>query len=587
MAHHILGVDLGAYSVKVALATPGFRHAAVTRVIERRVPDGDEVYEVRAGWVLAQMLREHKIDVDTPCVAVPGDELFIHVLEFEFSSLRRSELTQVVGGELEGILPIDLEDMVYTFDVLPKDLGVRPDEGDVVELDVALDDEDPTFVRTAPRERIARGRVAAPTTGMRVLTCAMARDRAKVLLARMRDSGIETRSLVAAPASYMRLVERMPSLAHETAPVAVIDVGHVSTNVCVIKQGHVVFARTVTRGGADVTGAIAEAWNLPFEEAEKAKHSDGFIASSAMPASSEAWHRIHEVVVTEMQNLASALRRTLAACTAKTGGVVSRAVIVGGGARLRGAAEYLGEQLGVPVTGVSGDDAVGIFGPSLASSNVSPHVACLAAGVAFEGASGRPTFDLRQGDLAYKADLSFLRSKLTHVAAAALLVIAFMAANAYASLNRVRKSEAALDKRLALETTAAFGKSLDALDTMDKVDEGTVGGGKNGSPLPKMTAYDILLDINSRMPPRDKIKLDVLSVEIKHSRISLKATSGSQEKSESKTDPKPEIKAIDGPALVEKALKGQPCFKQVSPGNISTGTGGVKQFSITIQSKCM
>ena len=52
-------VDLGAWSVKVAIASAGFRHATVGEVIERVVPAGDEPYEQRAGRVLAGIIREH------------------------------------------------------------------------------------------------------------------------------------------------------------------------------------------------------------------------------------------------------------------------------------------------------------------------------------------------------------------------------------------------------------------------------------------------------------------------------------------------------------------------------------------------
>ena len=49
--------------------------------------------------------------------------LFIHVLEFPFRNLRRADLEKAVGAELEGILPIDLEDMVFGFESVPPNVG--------------------------------------------------------------------------------------------------------------------------------------------------------------------------------------------------------------------------------------------------------------------------------------------------------------------------------------------------------------------------------------------------------------------------------------------------------------------------------
>jgi len=61
----IFAIDLGAWSVKVAIAHAGLRHAAVTEVIERVIPAGDEPVEHRAARVLAGIIREHRLEKDT------------------------------------------------------------------------------------------------------------------------------------------------------------------------------------------------------------------------------------------------------------------------------------------------------------------------------------------------------------------------------------------------------------------------------------------------------------------------------------------------------------------------------------------
>jgi general secretion pathway protein L len=585
MATRILGIDLGAYSVKVTVASPGFRQVTVTDVIERLVPPGDEPHEVRAVRELAALIREHKLDDDVPFVAVSGDELFLHILEFPFKSLRRSELEKVVGGELEGILPLDLEDMVYSFEVLPPIGGDEPvpeAAPDAVDLGEPLDDE-PTNVQVAPSAPVMQGMVAPPTTGMRVLACAMRKERARHLLDLLRQNNIDARGLIAAPGSYMRVIERLTTLKEGLphAPVALVDIGHEHTNVCVVKDGKVVFMRTLSRGGRDITAAISDSWRLDWAAAEQAKHQDGFIASSRMPASSEAWERISAVVVDEAAPLARELRQTFTACLAKTGARVERIEVVGGGSRLRGLPEYLSEQLALDVTSFDADDAARVIGDG-GSSRINPDAACLAAGVAFEGSSGRAHFDLRQGELAFKADLSFLRGQATKLAAMLLVVVAFAAGNAYAALYNLRKAEKVLNERLVLETTDTFGRSMSASEAINAAESKT-GPGATGSPLPKMTAYDIILDINKRLPTQKEIKVDVSDIDIKRNRITIKAETFNREK----TDSLPELRAIDGPAAIVKRLKTQECFTDVQRGNITAGRDDSKKFSITITSKCM
>src|SRR5262245_24153653 len=125
MASRVFAVDLGAWSVKLAIASPGIRGATLLNVVERMVPAGDEPAEQRARGVLAQMIEELRLKDESGYLGVYGDQVFTQVLEFPFKHLRRAELDKAVGAELEGVVPVDLEDMVYTFEPLPPPLDIR------------------------------------------------------------------------------------------------------------------------------------------------------------------------------------------------------------------------------------------------------------------------------------------------------------------------------------------------------------------------------------------------------------------------------------------------------------------------------
>lgn len=590
MAHRILGIDLGAYSVKVIVVQPGFRQAAAVDFIERAVPPGEEPYEIRASRVLGAIVREHKLSHDVPYAAASGDKLFIHVLEFPFRGLRRPELEKAVGAELEGILPIDLEDMVFGFESVPPP-GVAPADAGASNPALippgnaigGIGDDDPTQVQGRPAPPgVVHGRVAAPAEGMRVLACAMETSRARDLIDLIGDNAVEPRGLVAAPASYMRVVERIVHLAGDkgrsagAAPVAVIDIGHDRTDVCVVLGGHGAYARTIKRGGRHLTEAISREWRISYEEAETAKHTDGFIGSTAEPPQTEEWQRVHQIVATEVGPLGKEIKRTLNSCRAKTGISISEVVLVGGGSRLRGLPSYMAEVLHVPVTTLDVGDTRSILGDKLAQQGVSADVACLAAGVAYEGAGGRPHFDLRQGELSYKADLSFLRQKAGALAAILLVVVAFASVNAFASLYNLRTAETNLDTRLDLETRELFGEPLSADEALGRVGGGTTTGGSIGSPLPRMTAYDILLEISKSLPTRKDVTLNVENLDIKRGKITLKLSAAS-------------AADLD---KIEESLKKIECFKEVSRGSTSSGStaagsSDVRRTTFGIKSECM
>ena len=555
MASRVFAVDLGAWSVKVAVASPGLRGATLLGVYERLLPPAmseSETTEQRARGVLASLIDELRLRDDTGYLGVYGDQVFTQVLEFPFKNLRRTELDKAVGGELEGVVPVDLEDMVYTFEPLPNAPAPVSSDGEV-----------------------ARGRVAPPAEGMRVLTYAMRRDRAEALIDLGRSCGFEPRGVLACAGAAVRLVERTPSLAAARAegPVAVIDVGHERTDVVVVSNGKAVFSRSIARAGKQVTEVVARTWShLGWEKAELAKHSDGFIASRLEPAATEAWQKISEHLVEELKPFARDLRQTLAACRAKTGFAPVAALLVGGGGRLRGLGSYLTEELSIPVWRPRADDLTALGGPKLgAAAHTLPlESAAMTIGMAYDSAGGRPQFDLRSGAIAHRMDFTFLRQKAVPLGVALLAIAGFAAGSAYADLYRLRKAEKVLSTRLATESAELFGSAKTADEIIKS--NGAPGAANGGSsPLPKMSAYDLLLEISNHTPPKEKITLDISSLQIDDQKVDLQGTTKTSEELDAL---KAELAKIE-------------CFKTVTPGPTDTAPNGVKRFKLTITAPCM
>ncbi len=561
MAHRILGIDMGAYSVKVVVAQSGLRQTTIVDVLEAPVPAGDEPAEERGMRALQGLIAAHGLEHDLPHFTIGGDALSLRVMDFAFHGVKRADMERAVGGELEGLLPHDLDELVYDFDVMPKDVLVAaagPGAGTPVAEDA------PTSPLAPAAPTVARLMATAPLPGTRILAVATTRERVKRLLELGVARGFEPRSLIAAPTSYARVVERGGIGAGE--PVVVVDLGHAGTDVCVCFRGKVLYARSISRGGKQVTAAIARAWTLPFDQAEAAKHSDGFIASIHEPAQSPAWQRISDVIAVELQPLSRELRQTLAACRSQTGVMPRRVLICGGGARLRGMASWVAEALDLPVLTLSDANVTALVGPALAARGVALDRALPALGAALEAATGRPAFDLRKGEFSYRTDFSFLRQRAGYLAGVALIVIAFAAGNAYASLYKLRAEEKILDERLRVATTELWGAPVEAFEVETKF-----GPKKNESPLPKYTAFDLVVEISKRVPARDKIKLEVDEMDIKKDKITLKATSDSSA-------------SIDE---IEKNLKGLPCFVEVLRGKVQSGTADQKQFTLTINHTCI
>ena len=84
--------------------------------------------------------------------------------------------------------------------------------------------------------------------------------------------------------------------------------------------------------------------------------------------------------------------------------------------------------------------------------------------------------------------------------------------NAYSSVYELRENEVALNDRLAAETTALFKRPMDATQTRRRIQRQER---EESSPVPVTTAYDLLLEINSRLPVADNVQMNITEIDIK------------------------------------------------------------------------
>ena len=192
----------------------------------------------------------------------------------------------------------------------------------------------------------------------------------------------------------------------------------------------------------------------------------------------------------------------------------------------------------------------------------------LAGAIVLGAKNGSREIDFRRGPFVYRASFSILRQKALHLAAlgAALLVAGFIDVGAkHSNLVDERKQ---LDKDLKTATQELFGKPRDDAEEIARL----LGRGyrEELAPVPKASAFDLLDQISRKVPPADKIKLDIGELDIRPKKTFIKGTADS------------------GAAVDEIAakLKEIDCFEDVTKGAITEVSEGGKQFSLTINSKC-
>jgi Tfp pilus assembly PilM family ATPase len=556
MAHTVCGIDLGTFSVKFVCLEVGFRTTTLRGLMEVPVPEGEAPLVERQLDAVREGLGQIAGEV-TPYFAVPGDLLSVRVLELPFSDPRK--IDQVVGYELEGQIVNAIEDVVFDHLVV----GQRPE-------------------------------------GATVLAAAAKRDEVAGLLAAADGRNIHPRSLFAASVIYRTLFP-LPTEGPEPLPppcYAVLDFGHTRTNVCVVRGGETIYARTIRRGGQHLTAAIAAAFRAETDRAEQAKRGEARLLSPGEQPPSPLAAKLDAVLRETLAPTVRELNQTLASFRGSARAELDALLVVGGGGQLAGLLPFLEAELGLParhapvrialdsggaraaipdlhtngnrpaVTEPGATEEVTVPSPVMPEAALASDSHALAGAIALAAARGSREIDFRRGPFVYRASFSVIRQKAWHLAAlgvAVLLAAGFDVRTKLSSLGDERKD---LDKELKTATTELFGKSREDPEGIAQLMRR--GFKEELAPIPRATAFDLLDQISRKVPPADKVKLDVAELEIRPKKTFIKGTVDS------------------GTAVDEIAtkLKEIDCFDEITKGAITEVSGGAKQFSLTISSKC-
>jgi general secretion pathway protein L len=535
MAHLICGIDLGAFSVKFAFLEVGFRTTTLRGFLETAVSAGEAPLIQRQTEAMREgFAQAHEA---TPYLAVPGDQLSIRVMQLPFADARK--IDQVVGYELEGQIVNALEDVVFDHLV-----------------------------------------VAEGAEGSTVLAAAAKRDDIAALIAACEAQGTHPRALYAASVVYRTLLPADPAAAEEGAPPRpcqmVLDIGHARTNVCIVRNGETLHARTILRGGAQLTQAIAKAFEADLDRAEQAKRTDAVLLAPGTPAASPLAAKLNAVLRPALEPLVRELRQTVASFRASAKADVDAVLVTGGTGRLKGLLPFLEVELGVPARYLAVRPALAAGGEAEAPGGLSISAAssdeseshALAAAIALAASRGAKEIDFRRGPFVYRASFSVLRQRAWHLAGLAAAILFTAGVDIGAKRSNLGDEHKQLAKQLKAATQEIFGQPRD--DAREVAQLLRKGGREELAPLPKATAYDLLDQISRRVPPADRVKLDILELDIRPKKTFVKGT-------------------VDSGAVVDEMatkLKELECFEDITKGAITEVSGGAKQFTLTITSKC-
>ena len=304
-------VHLGAASAGIHMLNYAFAATPIGSVTEGTINNPEAV-----GEAINQMVRYYNIKEKRVITSLPGRAVVIRQVPIP-TGLPAKEEKQATITEVERFLPFPMDELEFSH---------------------------------YPLGNITQGEV----TQSSVLFVAAHKDAVGRRIESAKFGGLDSMEIDIDPFVLMRSVIESGLFEDPdtfTQSILLLDMGASATNVSIIHAGALRFTRIFAIGGDTLTHAIETGFDASYLEAEKLKMEKGVaVLDEEIMDVDEDMREIHEMIKPHLETLALEIRRSLAYYTSKyRGESVTKIVLTGGGALLRGVNRFFEDDLGIPV----------------------------------------------------------------------------------------------------------------------------------------------------------------------------------------------------------------------------------------------
>lgn len=249
-----LGIDIGTASIKVVELAAGSGHIPRLVTYGRAEYTGDttkvdaerDIQRIVA--TLKAICQQAHTTSKKVAAALPTFAVFSSVITLP--TMSEKELAAAIRWEARKFVPLPLEEMILDWKYLGEPFTVQNNE--------------PSAGATKVK------------THIRVLLTAAPQNLVKKYLTIFRQSDLELLSL---ETEAFALERSLVGGSHEI--IMIVDLGAVTTDICIIENGIPILNRSIDVGGLTITKAIANSLNIDIKRAEQFKRDIGLNTGSA------------------------------------------------------------------------------------------------------------------------------------------------------------------------------------------------------------------------------------------------------------------------------------------------------------------
>ncbi len=310
-----LGIDIGSSAIKIVqlkrkngqaiLETYG--ELALGPYAGLSVGQAVQLPPEKIAAALVDLMKEREVNITTKkCgVSIPFSSSLMAVIEMP--EVSQKELAVMVPIEARKYIPVPISEVMLDWSVVPRN-DVR-----VESVAEELPKDNP-FGATPP-----------PLSKVDVLMVAIHRE----TIARFQE--IVAQSGLAAGFFEIEIFATIRSVMDEgLRPVMIMDMGAASTKLYIIERGIIRTSHTINRGSQDITGNLSKSLGMTPEQAEVMKRQTGAAGEDK---------NVNEVISLVLDHIFAEANSTLLAFENRYNKTVSKTILVGGGAALKGLSE--------------------------------------------------------------------------------------------------------------------------------------------------------------------------------------------------------------------------------------------------------
>ena len=526
----IVGLDIGSYSIKAAVIKSSYRSFELVDFYELKYPkeyftetNEEKKNEIRV-LGLRKLFSNYLLKADQTIASVPGNNVSMKIVSMPFKEKKKIERT--IGFEIESYIPFDLDEILFDYQII-----------------------------SSSKEKSD------------ILVGIVRKEFFSSYFDLFRKGAVDPRTIEIDSLSLSNLANLL--FKDKEEDIAIIDIGHKKTNVCVVGKGVPQFTRTIIGGGYNITNRIEKAYNISFEQAEELKQKKGYLRIEMSDDAGDDEKDLVNTIKLAVDPIVNELMQTIRSYESSSKRKVKEIYFCGGTYRLRNLPQYISAVLGIksyPLKYLEGEynKLENVHG----KASIIPQSFALAlSGI---NHFRRSKINFRKEEFAYRKDIKDIRGSVIKylIMIFAILVLALINSITNYSINKERVDDIHQAIRKTFyqvvpemkKQSIAPKKVITILNgRITKAKEVTDSLGKGG-----LSKLDILKEVSARIPTN--IKVDVKELNIGENKVKISGT----------------IDSIESVDKIITNLQEFTQFENVEKGSVTTAAGGEsKRFDIT------